>query len=353
MISSLAQTPPPSSSASSASFSLDLHAKTEQELDLLPYGVIALDREGTIVRYNRVEARLARLDRALVLGKHFFRKIAPCTATPEFEGRFRTFADDPRGPSRLRFEYVFNFRFGAQEVDVDLVRSSSPEHIYICIGRRAFRRQPVREVPGGALDGIALADLAPDEAKKGVVRDESDRRNLVVDVSFLDALIAAYAREPRGSLEDLGVAYGRRIAIDLEAESGESFDTGLREVPIVTLMEMIARLIRRQGWGALSADLRPARAGVVTFTLERSVLAEAPGALGGKRCAMVGGILRALLSHVAASPMVVRETHCAAEGGGDCTFVATGARREVVLDEAISKTGGSLGHVLGALGDGE
>ncbi len=351
MTSSLALTSPPSSAVSSGSF-LDLHTKTDQELDLLPYGVIALDREGTVVRYNRVEARLARLDRALVLGKNFFRKIAPCAATPEFEGRFRAFADDPRGPSRLRFEYVFNFRFGSQEVDIDLVRSSSPDHVYICVGRRVFRQEAVRQVPGGALDGIALSELAPDEAKKGVVRDDADRRNLVVDASFLDALSAAYTREPRGTLEDLGVAYGRRIAIDLEAEAGESFDAGLREVPIVTLMEMIARLIRRQGWGALSADLRPARAGVVIFTLERSALAEAPGTLGAKRCALVGGILRALLSHVASSPMVVRETHCAAEGGGECTFVATGARREVLLDDAIAKAG-SLGDVLGALGDGE
>ena len=64
---------------------------SEEELDALQFGVICLDREGKILRYNLAESRLARLDRAQVLGKNFFRRVAPCTATPEFEGRVRAF----------------------------------------------------------------------------------------------------------------------------------------------------------------------------------------------------------------------------------------------------------------------
>ena len=345
---SLSQTPPSSSSSPS---SIDLHAKTDEELDVLPYGVIALDREGMVVRYNRVEARLARLDRALVLGKSFFRTIAPCAATPQFEGRFRAFVENAAGPSRERFQYVFNFRFGAQEVDIDLVRCSSPDYVYICVGRRAFRPQPMREVPGGELDGVAVSQLAPDEAQKGVVRDAHERRNLVLDASFLDALLAEYAREPGRSIADLGVAYGRRLAIDLEAEAGESFGAGLRELPVVTLMEMIARLLRRQGWGGLVTDLRSSRAGIVVFTMERSAPAEALGTVSGMRCALVAGILRALLSQVAASPLTVHEAQCAAKGGAVCTFVATGARRDAAVRTAIGAAGGNIGEVIRVLGD--
>lgn len=346
MSTSAALSPPMSSSP----MSLDLHAKTDEELDLLPYGVIALDREGVVVRYNRVEARLARLDRALVLGKSFFRTIAPCAATPEFEGRFKTFVADASGPSRVRFPYVFNFRFGSQEVDVDLVRCASPDYVYVCVGRRGFQQQPVRNVPGGALDGVALSQLAPDEGQKGVVRDPHERRNVVLDVSFFDALLATSASGSTRSLEEIGIAYGRRLAIDLEAEAGESFGKGLRELPIVTLIEMIAQLFRRQGWGALVADLRPARSGAIAFTIERSALAEAPGSTGAKRCALVAGILRALLSCVAATSMTVRETRCSAEGAPHCTFVATGAKREVALNEAIAASGGNVTDVLRALG---
>ncbi len=349
MTSSLILTPPESSPAA-----VNLHAKTDQELDLLPYGVIALDRAGIVVRYNRVEARLARLDRAVVLGKDFFRTIAPCAATPEFEGRFRAFVAEPNGPTRVRFQYVFNFRFGSQEVDVDFVRSTSPEHVYVCVGRRAFRRVPIREVPGGDLDGIAQSELAPDEAKKGVMRDPLERRHVVLDASFLSVLSASFKREPPGSLQDLGVAFGRRIALDLEAEAGESFDVGLRDLPIATLMELFAQTFARQGWGALTVDLRPARSGLVTFNLERSAFAEAPGILGAKRCALVSGMLQAMLSHVAASPMTVRESRCASEGADACSFVATGAKRAASLDAAIVSAGSSgVSAVLLALGDRE
>lgn len=340
------------SAPASSPASIDLHAKSDQELDLLPYGVIALDRDGTVVRYNRVEARLARLDRALVLGKDFFRTIARCAATPEFEGRFRAFVADPSGPSRVRFQYVFNFRFGAQEVDVDFVRPSSPDHVYICVGRRAFRRVPIRETPGGEDDGIAISQLAPDEAKQGVVRDANERRNIVLDASFLDVLVSTFAREPRASIEDLGLAYGRRLVLDLEAEAGESFDAELRDIPVVTLMDLIRNLFARQGWGALEVDLRPARSGILAFTLERSAFAEAPGTLGGRRCALVAGMLRALLSHVAASPMVVRESRCLAEGAGLCTFIATGARRDAALGLAIASSGASVDAVVDALEGG-
>jgi photoactive yellow protein len=57
-----------------------LESYDDTALDELPFGVICLDEHGTIVQYNLAEARLARLDRSRVLGKDFFRQIAPCTA---------------------------------------------------------------------------------------------------------------------------------------------------------------------------------------------------------------------------------------------------------------------------------
>jgi photoactive yellow protein len=52
----------------------------------LPYGVIQLKGEGTVVGYNKTEASLSKLDPARVVGKNFFRDIAPCTAVKEFAG---------------------------------------------------------------------------------------------------------------------------------------------------------------------------------------------------------------------------------------------------------------------------
>lgn len=318
----------PSASISSepaSSTSGDLHDRSDVELDLLPYGVICLDRDANIVRYNRVEARFARLDRSLVIGKAFFGVVAPCTATPEFEGRFHSFINDQTSPARLKFPYVFSFRFGSQEVDVELRRSRSPHHFYICIGRRKFRSSLANDVPGAEQPAIAITELAPEESRQGVVRDDVQRRNLVVDSLFVEAL-QSVARDPEQA-DELGVAWGRRVAIELETEATESFDGALRDLPIVTVLEMVGRYVRRHGWGRLVTDLENARRGVIGFQLERSILAEAAGVATAPQCGIMSGFLRAILSHLAQRPLVVRETACRACGAAACTFVASGPSR--------------------------
>jgi photoactive yellow protein len=305
-----------------SSTSGDLHDRSDVELDLLPYGVICLDRDGTIVRYNRVEARFARLDRALVMGKTFFGKVAPCAATHEFEGRFRAFVADPAAGSRIKFPYVFNFRFGSQEVDVEIRRSRSPQHFYVCVGRRKFQSHLARDVPGAERPAIAIAELAPEEFRQGVVRDDVQRRNVVVDALFFEAL-QNVVRDPERA-QEIGLAWGRRVAIDLETEASESFNGSLRELPIVTVLELVGRYIRRHGWGHFVTDLEQARSGIITFHLERSVLAESSSHTNEPRCGVITGFIRAILTHLAGRPLFVRETECRALGASACKFVATG-----------------------------
>ena len=45
--------------------------------DSLPLGVVVLDGKGEVVIFNREEARLARRSRDRVIGRSFFREIAP------------------------------------------------------------------------------------------------------------------------------------------------------------------------------------------------------------------------------------------------------------------------------------
>lgn len=315
-----------------SSTSGDLHDRSDIELDLLPYGVICLDREGTIIRYNRVEARFARLDRALVMGKTFFGKIAPCTATPEFEGRFRSFVADPAVGPRIKFPYVFNFRFGSQEVDVEIRRSRSPQHFYVCVGRRKFQSHLARDVPGGERPAIAIAELAPEEARQGVVRDDVQRRNVVVDSLFFEAL-QSIVRDAERSHE-LGLAWGRRVAIDLETEASESFNDALRDLPIVTVFEVVGRYMRRHGWGHLVTDLEQARSGILAFQLERSVLAESASGGTEPRCGVIAGFLRGILTHLAGRPLFVHETECRAMGAQACAFIATGRPASTTAEAA-------------------
>lgn len=84
---------------------------SQAELDELPLGVVELDREGRVQLYNKTEGCYSGLEPERVVGKHFFRRIAPCAAVAEFEGRFDTLVQTP-GPRREHLDFVFSFASG-------------------------------------------------------------------------------------------------------------------------------------------------------------------------------------------------------------------------------------------------
>jgi photoactive yellow protein len=114
----MSPTPPPPAPALNAT-SVDVSAigaMTPEQLDGLPFGVVTLDSSGRVVGYNDTESRLAGLPKERVIGRNFFTEVAPCTRVREFEGRFREFAEGRSRVALETFDFVFNFRHGAQRV---------------------------------------------------------------------------------------------------------------------------------------------------------------------------------------------------------------------------------------------
>jgi photoactive yellow protein len=97
---------------------------TQEEVDKLPFGLIALDPGGTIVRYNEVESSLSGLDPQRVLGRNFFEEIAPCTNVREFAGLYR---DMVRAGKLRSWEFNFTFRFPSGERRVHIRLAYFPE----------------------------------------------------------------------------------------------------------------------------------------------------------------------------------------------------------------------------------
>ncbi|MGV7029834.1 histidine kinase dimerization/phosphoacceptor domain -containing protein [Methylobacterium symbioticum] len=83
----------------------DLDSLTSDELDRLDLGVIGLDPTGRILVFNDAASALSGLSREAVLGRNYFREIAPGTNTPGFFGRF--LSGHRRGAFDERFEFVF------------------------------------------------------------------------------------------------------------------------------------------------------------------------------------------------------------------------------------------------------
>lgn len=111
-------------------------AKAVEDIDDLPFGVIVVDRAGTILEYNVYESEMAGFSRERVLGRNFFHDVAPCTAIREFEGRFEEFLSS-RETSVEPFEFVFPFSRGPQRVSILFVRLNfSSDRATICVARR-------------------------------------------------------------------------------------------------------------------------------------------------------------------------------------------------------------------------
>jgi photoactive yellow protein len=78
-----------------------------EEFDRLPYGIIELDASGKVLAFNRFEATRSCCRPQDVIGKNFFRDIAPCTNVQEYEGRFRSFLSSDEVEEEFDFTYPF------------------------------------------------------------------------------------------------------------------------------------------------------------------------------------------------------------------------------------------------------
>jgi photoactive yellow protein len=107
----------------------------DEELDAFPFGVITVDRSGTILEYNAYERSLTGLGQADVIGRNFFTDVAPCTAIRDFQGRFGEFLGSDQ-TSIEPFEFVFKLATGPQRVSVVFVRLAyDQERATICVIR--------------------------------------------------------------------------------------------------------------------------------------------------------------------------------------------------------------------------
>jgi photoactive yellow protein len=345
---------------------LALDRMSDAELDTLGFGVIGLDPSGVIRRYNQYESRLARLDRAQVLGRNFFEQVAKCTRVPEFEGRWRTMMET-RAPRADRFPFVFDFVFGAQEVEVQMVLPPGSALSYVLIARK--RATGVREDFPAELRAVQQRALAPRERAHGVLRDDVEVRVLEVPWSFLASLRATCERLAPETwtifCHEWGVQWGRRLAVDLETTAIERYGRGLRELSMRSAGELLSERLREQGWGHLVLDFRHAPEGVLALEVGRSAIAEstrlgAPHAAqadGGRACHLLAGCLGAVLTHLGERRLSVLEVECAAmppkpgETSSDrrCTFAAVSNRRRKAAADALEGGVRSVGALVEAL----
>jgi photoactive yellow protein len=109
----------------------DLSRLTKEELDALPFGAIRLSSYGTILSYNAMEGSLTGRLPERVLGRNFFRDVAPCTDVQEFHGRFSELVHAERS---LLVEFTFEFAFNpSMRVLITFLRDQGDESVWVLV----------------------------------------------------------------------------------------------------------------------------------------------------------------------------------------------------------------------------
>ena len=110
-----------------------LNRMAEKDIDKLAFGAVELDRNGTVLRYNAAEGAITGRNPALVIGKNFFRDVAPCTSKPAFKGVFD--AGVRSDNLNTMFEYVFDYQMKPTKVKVHMKKALSGGNFWIFVKR--------------------------------------------------------------------------------------------------------------------------------------------------------------------------------------------------------------------------
>lgn len=98
------------------------------DFDALPYGVVVMAPDGTAIGYNIAESRLSGLSPDRVIGRHFFREVAPCADNAIVAHRF-----DAEATLDAIVDYVFAFRLRPAPVQLRLIRHGDDPRRYLLV----------------------------------------------------------------------------------------------------------------------------------------------------------------------------------------------------------------------------
>jgi photoactive yellow protein len=104
---------------------------TPEEVDMLPFGAIELDTNGTILKYNDFESAFAGVPKSSAIGKNFFTEVAPCTNVQGFHGLFE------KGVAARQlhetFHYHFAFKHNPCNVTITLLYSEITNTVWVFV----------------------------------------------------------------------------------------------------------------------------------------------------------------------------------------------------------------------------
>ncbi len=105
----------------------DVIARLGGDLDQLTFGVVEMNEACEVLRYNRAESVKSGLPPERVVGRHFFRAVAPCTNNVRVAGRFEQATLDET------IAYTFALRMKPVPVTLRMLRNAANDHMYLLV----------------------------------------------------------------------------------------------------------------------------------------------------------------------------------------------------------------------------
>lgn len=112
-----------------------LHAQSDEMLDQLDFGVIGMDSQGIVRRYNRFEQEAAGLSPERVLGQPLFTVVAPCMNNFMVAQRFDDAETEQQGLDDT-IPYVLTLRMRPAKVRLRLLYRPGMAQRFVLVDRR-------------------------------------------------------------------------------------------------------------------------------------------------------------------------------------------------------------------------
>ncbi|MGA2562845.1 MAG: phosphonate transporter [Steroidobacteraceae bacterium] len=104
-----------------------LNCMSDGELDALPFGVIEMNHQFKVLRYNTAQSNHSTLPRARVIGQHLFREAAPWANSPRVAKRYRLDSLDETIP------YTLSLNMQPRPVTLRMVKPAYNERMYLLV----------------------------------------------------------------------------------------------------------------------------------------------------------------------------------------------------------------------------
>ncbi len=148
-------------------------AVLESFLDQLPIGVIVVDDEGIIQRFNRYEEQLSGLSREETIGKSFFSDVAPCTDDIELREKFKRGIEQGNLDLELEFSFPYPYNRVARDVHIRAFSAEAGDtHANFMLIKEITSRRELEKTNEEMLSGLRAMLDGEESSSEGLDGDD-------------------------------------------------------------------------------------------------------------------------------------------------------------------------------------